>query len=319
VGILNFFTNKNTLSERKPRKSKRTKALFAVGIVSILWGTTWLASKVGIKHIPALQLSGLRHLIGGGMYVAYFAVFRKMLPQKHQIWQIIWMSVLMFVISNGLGVLSIVYMPSGLGAVVGAITPIWVVLFSYILFKKVNFKPQTILGILLGFIGVVVTFYEFVEKILNTDFSFGIIYGVIASITWALATVLTAKQAREMDPYFSLGWQMFVSGIILNAISYFSGNFVSYQNVPAEAWLSIGYLILIGSVIAFGAYIYALKRLPATLVSIHSYINPIVAIILGDLIMHEELTFFVVLGTLITIVGVYLVNRSFRRMIRTEK
>lgn len=319
MGILNFFTNKNTLSERKPRKSKRTKALFAVGIVSILWGTTWLASKVGIKHIPALQLSGLRHLIGGGMYVAYFAVFRKMLPQKHQIWQIIWMSVLMFVISNGLGVLSIVYMPSGLGAVVGAITPIWVVLFSYILFKKVNFKPQTILGILLGFIGVVVTFYEFVEKILNTDFSFGIIYGVIASITWALATVLTAKQAREMDPYFSLGWQMFVSGIILNAISYFSGNFVSYQNVPAEAWLSIGYLILIGSVIAFGAYIYALKRLPATLVSIHSYINPIVAIILGDLIMHEELTFFVVLGTLITIVGVYLVNRSFRRMIRTEK
>jgi drug/metabolite transporter (DMT)-like permease len=319
VGILNFFTNKNTLSERKPRKSKRTKALFAVGIVSILWGTTWLASKFGIKHIPALQLSGLRHLIGGGMYVAYFAVFRKMLPQKHQIWQIIWMSVLMFVISNGLGVLSIVYMPSGLGAVVGAITPIWVVLFSYILFKKVNFKPQTILGILLGFIGVVVTFYEFVEKILNTDFSLGIIYGVIASITWALATVLTAKQAREMDPYFSLGWQMFVSGIILNAISYFSGNFVSYQNVPAEAWLSIGYLILIGSVIAFGAYIYALKRLPATLVSIHSYINPIVAIILGDLIMHEELTFFVVLGTLITIVGVYLVNRSFRRMIRTEK
>lgn len=319
MGTLDSFTNKNKLSLRKPRKSKRGKALFAVGLVSILWGTTWLASKVGIKHIPALQLSGLRHLIGGGMYVAYFAIFRKMLPQKHQIWQIIWMSVLMFVLSNGLSVLSIVYMPSGLGAVVGAITPIWVVLFSYILFKKVNFKPQTILGIFLGFIGVVVTFYEFVEKILNSNFSFGIIYGVIASITWALATVLTAKQAKEMDPYFSLGWQMFVSGIILNAISYFSGNFVSYQNVPAEAWLSIGYLILIGSVIAFGAYIYALKRLPATLVSIHSYINPIVAIILGDLIMHEKLTFFVVVGTLITIVGVYLVNRSFRRKIRLAK
>lgn len=317
--ILDSFINKNNLSQHKPRKSKRAKALFAVGIVSILWGTTWLASKVGIKHIPALQLSGLRHLIGGGMYVVYFAIFRKMLPQKHQIWQIIWMSILMFVLSNGLSVLSIVYMPSGLGAVVGAITPIWVVFFSYILFRKINFKPQTILGILLGFIGVVVTFYEFVEKILNTDFSFGIIYGVIASITWALATVLTAKQAKEMNPYFSLGWQMFVSGIILNAISYFSGNFISYQHVPAEAWLSIGYLILIGSVIAFGAYIYALKRLPATLVSIHSYINPIVAIILGDLIMHEKLTFFVVLGTLITVVGVYLVNRSFRRKIRLAK
>ena len=317
--ILNFFITKNTLSKRKPRKSKRTKALFAVGIVSILWGTTWLASKVGIKHIPALQLSGLRHIIGGGIYVAYFAIFKKLLPQRHQLWQIIWMSVLMFVLSNGLSVLSIVYMPSGLGAVVGAITPIWVVLFSYILFKKVHFKPLTIIGISLGFIGVVVTFYEFVEKIFNTDFSFGIIYGVIASITWALATVLTAKQAKEMNPYFSLGWQMFVSGIILNVISYFSGDFVSLYKIPTEAWLSIGYLILIGSVIAFGAYIYALKRLPATLVSIHSYINPIVAIILGDLIMHERLTFFVVAGTLITIVGVYLVNQSFRRKIKLAK
>lgn len=225
------------------------------------------------------------------------------------------MSILMFVISNGFSVLSIVYMPSGLGAVVGAISPIWVVLFSFLLFQKVKFKPLTIIGIILGFLGVLVTFFEFVEHILYTNFSLGILYGVISSMTWALATLLTVKQSKDMDPYFSLGWQMFMSGIILNTISYVSGNFMPYTEVPSEAWLSIGYLIVVGSVIAFAAYIYALKRLPATQVSIHSYINPIVAVLLGDLLMNEELTIYIVLGTLVTLVGVYLVNNSFKKQV----
>jgi drug/metabolite transporter (DMT)-like permease len=133
-------------------------------------------------------------------------------------------------------------------------------------------------------------------------------------MTWALATLLTVKQAKDMDPYFSLGWQMFMSGIILNLVSYISGNFIPYSAVPSEAWLSIGYLILIGSVIAFAAYIYALKHLPATQVSIHSYINPIVAVLLGDWLMHEELTIYIIIGTIITLIGVYLVNNSFKKI-----
>jgi drug/metabolite transporter (DMT)-like permease len=112
---------------------------------------------------------------------------------------------------------------------------------------------------------------------------------------------------------------MFISGIMLNTYSYASGNFVSVFSIPTDAWLSIAYLVVIGSVIAFGAYIYALKRLPATLVSIHAYINPIVAILLGDLLMNEKLTPFVITGTIITLLGVYLVNSSFRRKIRFRK
>lgn len=290
--------------------------MIAVALVCILWGTTWMASKVGVRYMPALQLSGLRHLIGGGIYVLYFGLFRRMWPQKNQYWQILWMSLIMFVLSNGLSVLSIVYMPSGLGAVIGAITPIWVVLFSYLLFKRIHFKKMTILGILLGFIGVVITFYDFVEKIMSSNFSLGILYGVIASMTWALATLLTVKHAKKMDPYFSLGWQMFMSGIILNLYSYVTGDFVDYSALHIDAWLSILYLVLIGSVIAFGAYIYALKRLPATLVSIHSYVNPIVAVLIGDWLMNEPLTIFIVMGTMVTLIGVFLVNRSFRRNIR---
>ena len=272
-----------------------------------------MASKVGVQYIPALQLSGLRHLIGGGIYVLFFLLYKRMVPARNQWFRLIWMSVLMFVLSNGLSVLSIVYMPSGLGAVVGALSPIWVVVFSFVFVKKASFKPLTIIGIVLGFTGVVVTFFEFYQKIMDTDLWLGILFGSISSITWAIATLLTVKQSEHIDPYFSLGWQMFISGVLLNTISYASGRFVSYDNVPTNAWLSIAYLIIIGSVLAFGAYIYALKRLPATLVSIHSYINPIVAILLGDLLMHEKLTIYIITGTLITLVGVYLVNSSFKR------
>ena len=159
-------------------KSEKSKALFAVGVVSILWGTTWLASKIGVEYIPPLQLSGLRHFIGGGLYVVYFTFFRKMFPQKHQLWQIFWMSILMFVISNAFSVLSVKYMPSGIGSVVGAIMPIWVVLFTGLVFNKVKFKRKTIVGIAMGFAGVVITFFDFIEHIMYTDFSLGILFGV---------------------------------------------------------------------------------------------------------------------------------------------
>lgn len=298
----------------KKNKSEHTKALFAVGVVSILWGTTWLASKVGLDYIPPLQLSGLRHFIGGGLYVVYFAIFKKMIPQKHQLWQIVWMSMLMFVISNAFSVLSVKYMPSGIGAVVGAIMPIWVVLFTGLVFTKVQFKRKTILGIGMGFLGVTVTFIDYIEHIKYSDFSLGIFFGVIASIAWALASLYTAKQAKDMDPYFSLGWQMFVSGIFLSLLSFASNNFVPVTELPTNAWLSIAYLVLIGSVIAFGAYIYALKRLPTSLVAVHSYINPIVAVALGSLLMQEKMSMFIVLGTLITLWGVYLVNNSFKQL-----
>jgi len=207
-------------------------------------------------------------------------------------------------------------MPSGLGAVVGAIAPIWVVLFSVFVFKKIKIKPQTIVGIIMGFLGVIITFYEFLGDILHSDFSLGIICGIISSITWALGTLFTAKQTKDMDPYFALGWQMFVSGLILNTVSFATGNFVNYSSIPAEGWYAIAYLVIIGSVIAFGAYIYALKRLPATLVSIHSYINPIVAIIIGSILMNEKLTIFIFTGTIVTLVGVYIVKNSFQRKIK---
>jgi len=293
--------------------NERAKGLTAVAIVSILWGTTWMASKVGIKYLPALQLSGLRHVIGGGLYVIYFAVFKKMFLRKDQFLRIFMMAIIMFVLSNGLSVLSVAYMPSGIASVVGAIAPIWVVIIGYFFQKNTKLLAQTIIGIVLGFAGVIIGFYDYMSEIKEGSFALGIFYGLISSITWAIGALLTAKQAKDTDPYFSLGWQMLFSGILLNLISFATGDFVKIDHLPKEAWLSIAYLVIIGSVIAFGAYVFALKRLPAALVTVHAYINPIVALIIGSLLLDEQLTKNISIGTIATLLGVFLVNNSFRK------
>jgi drug/metabolite transporter (DMT)-like permease len=313
--VINQEQDKNTeLSFFNPKRhSERTKALLALGLVSFFWGTTWLASKRGVKYVPALQLSGMRHLIGGSLYVLYFFIKGYKFPTKQQFFQIFWMSIVMFVLSNGLSTWSVAYLPSGLSAVIGSITPVWIALFSVFLFRESKLNTITIIGLIVGFAGILVIFSDYINTIFNSGYLIGIILGTIATMTWALGTLYTVKHAKDLNAYFSLGWQMFLSGIMLNVISLVIGNFKPLNQIPLEAYLSVGYLVVIGSIITFGAFIYAIKRLPPAQSSIYAYINPIVAVIIGALLNNEELTIPIIVGTLVTLLGVYFVNMGIRR------
>jgi drug/metabolite transporter (DMT)-like permease len=309
-----FDTIRSTLQPLRPSKqTDRTRALFAVGIVSLLWGTTWLASARGIAHMPALQMAGIRQLIGGGVYIAYFRFKGFKWPNRAALLQFTWMSVVMFVVSNGLSTWSVKYIPSGLGAVIGAIAPIWIAVFSLFMFKDTRINRTTGLGLLLGFGGIVVIFYEYFDAILNSSFSIGLLMGLVATMTWGLGTLFTVKHARNINPYYSIGWQMFISGLILTAIAVMSGQRIPITEIPAESWYAIAYMVIAGSVIAFAAFIYALKRLPAAQASVYAYINPVVAVAIGSLLNNEKLTMLIAVGTMITLFGVYLVNTGFRK------
>ncbi len=305
---------KTSIQPLHPRnQSERTRALVAVGLVSFFWGTTWLASKRGVEHISVFQMLGIRHLIGGLLYIIFFSFKGFKLPSREQFIQFTWMGVVMFVISNGFSVWSVKYVPSGLGAVIGAISPIWIAIFSVLLFKETRLNLMTILGFLLGFAGILVIFYDYLDAIFNSEFSLGIVMGIIATMTWALGTIYTVKHAKILNPYYSLGWQMLISGIILTAISGLSGQSVPLIEIPDTAWYAILYLIVIGSIITFAAFIYSLKRLPAAQASVYAYINPIVAVIIGALLNREKLNAWIAIGTVVTLIGVYLVNTGFKK------
>jgi drug/metabolite transporter (DMT)-like permease len=171
---------------------------------------------------------------------------------------------------------------------------------------------KAILGLLLGFGGVCVIFYDHLPDFRNPDFRFGIILSLIATWTWAFATLYTKKQAVHFNPYFSLGLQMLLSGVTLFTFTNITGNAVPLTHVPWQSWAAIAYLIIFGSLIAFICYLYALQNLPTEQASIYAYINPMVAVLCGWIIFHEKISIFITVGGIVTLLGIYLVNKAFR-------
>jgi drug/metabolite transporter (DMT)-like permease len=284
--------------------------ILALCWVSFFWGTTWIASKEGVKYMPALQLAAIRQFLGATLYLSYFLFKKTPWPKGKQWKTIIILSILNFVLSNGLSTWGVKFISSGLGAIIGALVPLWVVIIS--LFRGEKLVNLAIVGLVVGFAGVCVIFSEHLSDFLIFDFRFGIIISVISTLTWAFATLYTKKKAASFNPYFSLGIQMFISSIFLFAYLGATGSAVSLSTIPAISWVSIGYLVIFGSVLTFIAYIYALQHLPAEINSIYAYINPIIAVLLGAYIFGEPLSLAIAIGGTVTLFGLYLVNRSFQ-------
>ncbi len=302
----------NPLSIHK--KGTRAKAFFALALVCFLWGTTWLASKKGVTHMPALQMAGMRQLFGGTLYVSFFLFYKKMsLPRGKEWNSVLILCLLNFVLSNGLSTWGVKYVSAGLGSIMGAIFPLWLVVIG--LFSVGNKIPRkAIIGLLLGFTGVCVIFFEHMHDFANPDFTFGIVISLIATWTWALGTLYTKTQAANFNPYFSLGLQMFISGIVTTGGVVLAGKAIPLSEIPWQSWTAISYLVIFGSVIAFICYIYVLQNLPIEQASIYAYINPVVAVFCGWLLFNERVTSFIIVGGLITLAGVFLVNKAFKNV-----
>lgn len=300
------------------KKGTRVKAIFALTLVCFLWGTTWLASKEGVRRMPALQLAGIRQLIAGTIYVIFFLIKGAKLPKGKEWIPVLVLSFLNFVMSNGLSTWGVKYISAGLGAIMGAIFPLWLVVIGLFFAREKN-STKAIIGLLLGFGGVCVIFYEHLQDFFIADFRFGIILSLIATWTWAFGTLYTKRQAVYFNPYFSLGLQMLISGIALFTFTNLTGNAISFTQIPWQSWAAIGYLVIFGSLIAFICYLYALQNLPTEQASIYAYINPMVAVLLGWIIFNEKLTVFIAIGGLVTILGVYLVNKASKAMPAMEQ
>jgi drug/metabolite transporter (DMT)-like permease len=297
------------------KRGKKTKAVFALAIVCVLWGTTWIASKRGVEYMPALQMAGIRQFLGGFCYFLFFLFKREKFPRGKEWGSVLVLSFLNFVLSNALSTWGIKYISAGLGSIIGAIFPLWLVIIS-IVGSKMKVHRTTAIGLLLGFSGICVIFYEHLSDFLNPGFRFGILLSVASTWSWAFGTLYTKKHAAAFNPYFSLGLQMLLSGAALMIGTQIAGIAIPFTSIPLDAWAAIGYLVLFGSVVAFVAYIYALQNLPTEQASLYAYINPIVAVLLGWILFNEKLTIFIITGTLITLLGVWLVNRAaFKAMV----
>lgn len=297
-----------------PRKIKQKGpdflALLALAMVSFVWGTTWVVSKQGVAHMSALQMAGIRQIIGGSCYLLYFILKKYPLPSKSDFFPLVILSLLNFVLSNGLSTWGVKYISAGLASLIGAIFPLWIVIIGLVS-SKVKPPKMAISGVLLGFSGICVIFYNHLGDFVNPDFRFGLILSLIATWSWAFGTIFTKKHAKVFNPYFGLGFQMLLAGLILTFVSGLDSAYVPISDIPAISWFAIFYLVIFGSVIGFICYLYALQHLPTEQTSIYAYINPIVALFMGWIFLGETLSITIFLGGAITLIGIFLVNRSF--------
>lgn len=292
--------------------TERQKAYLALATICLVWGLTWVISRhaIVVGNFAPLQLSSYRYLLAGSLFCIYYFSKGYGFPKLNELWKISLLSILVFVLSNGLSTLGVKAVGSGLGAVIGAVTSLWLALFGYIILKQ-KVSHQTIIGLLVGFMGILIIFYNSLDSFSNKEFTLGIIFSVIATITWALGTIFTVKYSLSGNAYYNIGWQMLIGGILLFFIS-FSQPRTPIHLINYKGWIDFAILTFAGAMLTFICFMYLLKKLPAAQVSIYVYINPIIAMLCSHWVFKEPITATLGIGAVITLLGVYLVNNSLK-------
>ncbi len=295
-------------------KQNKGYGYIALLTTCIVWGTTWVASKIGVLEIPALQMAYIRQFFAGTIFVSFFLLYKKFpLPTAKQFQWLLVMAILMFVFANGLSTWSLKWIPSGLSALIGALYPLSVVIIERLFFNSQKLTRLTYIGLFLGFTGVLIVFYENAFAGIDLSMFIGLALSLIAMLSWSVGTIFLARNKANLNPYYGTGWQMLISSAILFIWAESSGQTIPFAEISPKVWMVIFYLVIFGSVIAFIAFIYSMKKLQPAIASLYAYINPMVAMILGALVVAEKLTINILWGSIVTLIGVYLVNLSIRR------
>ena len=286
----------------------------ALCVTSLVWGTTWVASKIGVSEIPALQMAYIRQFFGGACFVIFFMLYKKLpLPTGKQFLWLVIMALLMFVVANGMSTWSLSYIPTGLSALIGALYPLSVVIIERVFFKSRNMTILTFFGLLLGITGIGIVFYENAFHNRPAGFFFGVALSFIAMLAWSVGTIIIVRNKIKINPYYATGWQMLISSFILLIIAETTQPTIPISHISITVWEVIIYLVLAGSLLAFIAFIYSMKKLPAAVSSLYAYINPLVAMVTAAILLNEKLTMNILWGAIVTLAGVFLVNYSIKR------
>jgi drug/metabolite transporter (DMT)-like permease len=292
----------------------KQKAYIGLVLTSTIWGTTWVASKYGIKQgIFAFELSAIRNGLGGLALIVFFLLKGQKLPTFKEFKWLLGMSILLFVIANGFSTYALNEIPSGLAALIAALYPLSVVIIEKIKYKNTKITTLTFQGMLLGIIGIGIVFYENLAVHNSVGYFVGVVVSLIAMLSWSFGTIFIARNKMGMNPYYATGWQMFLSCFFLGAAAVASGKSTPIQEITFTIWIVIAYLIIASSIVAFAAFIYTMKYLPPAIASLYAYINPIVATIVGAYTVNEKLSLPIFIGSFVTLTGVYLVNRSMKK------
>jgi drug/metabolite transporter (DMT)-like permease len=290
---------------------ERKLAFVAWIIVCVVWGTTYLGIRVALETVPVALLAGLRWMAAGLLLAAVLPLFGQRLPPRRAWGSIAIAGFLMAVIGNGGVVWAEQHVASGLAAVVVAMVPFWTVLVEALLPRGEKLTARTLIGLGVGFFGIIVLVWPelTIGGAEGRMFVLGVIALQVACLGWALGTSYTKRTTLDVAPLPAAAMQMLLSGVMLIGIGTATGewNQLSFTTRTAGAMI---YLVLFGSIVGYSAYFYALKSLPVSTVSLYAYVNPIIAMVLGSLLLSEPFSLRIVLASLFVFVGIAIVRST---------
>ncbi len=286
-----------------------TKLILAIITVAIVWGTTFLTTKIAVETIPAWFVASLRQSLAA-LILLPILLFRKELQWigwKNFKIQITLAS-LMLIGANGLTTLAQETLNSSLSSLLTALSPVMIYIISLIIgVQKYQFK--SLVGIFLGLLGVGIIFSDGLEDLANPQYLKGIIILFTGITSWSLGTVYTKKIKPESNNILlNLFYQFSFAGLVQMGIAFAKVPNPNFENWSLNGILGIAYLGIFGSVITFFSYHYILTKLLPTQASMLSYVNTIIAIFLGWLILDETISAQFILSTMLIISGVFIMN-----------
>lgn len=290
------------------------KVILAFALVYVFWGSTYLA--IGIaddEHIPAAAICAMRFLIAGPLMLAACALTgRKIWASWSEFGRLAIVGFLLLVCGNTGLTWAEKYVATGFASLIVAITPIWIFGLESFVYKGEKTSGRGIFGLALGVVGTCILFWP---KIMNPDVHGGMqLIGAMSllgsSFCWANGTVLSRrwKSKFTLDPFSSTGWEMIIAGLmnLLVAVAFRErGIHWTHRGLGA-----ILYLVVFGSWVGFSAYIWLLKHVSTPKVATYAYVNPIVAVFLGWVVLHETIDRYIGAGSLVIIAAVAMVTAS---------
>lgn len=287
-------------------------AYLALAAVCVIWGTTYLALRIGVTQFPPFLFSLLRFLCAGPiLLIMVLTVGKQKWPDSKTLFNQAVSGVFMITLGISMVGWAEVYISSGVAAIICSMMPIWTILINVTVTKDEKPNWLIILGLATGLSGVLLIFGEHLSEFSNRNYQVGIAITFLANLCWAIGSIRIKKKNQNTNPFLGAGLQMTFGAIALIPLSLVLDDY-STIHWSTDVIYSLIYMILIGSVGAYACYSYAIKKLPMTLVSLYAYINPIVAVVLGWLVLSEKLNGRIVLAILITVAGIYIVNRGYQ-------
>jgi drug/metabolite transporter (DMT)-like permease len=282
--------------------------------IYVIWGSTYLAIRYAVETIPPLYTAGFRHLLAGSILLVW-CLAKGLRPTWAQVRASIIIGLFFFLIGHGTLHWAEQKVPSGLASLLIASEPIWVFLLTAAAARQWRMNATLLAGILLGFGGVGLLMGR---SALNSGpgLFFGSIAVVVGALSWSVGIVYSRRSHLSGHPLLLSALSLLAGSAQLLLVGTAVGEYrgFSFASVSLRSWLALGYLILFGSVVAFTAYNWLLEHYSPTLVATHTYVNPIVAVLLGWFFAGEAVTLNVLLSTAMVIGAVMLVDRGMARL-----